>query len=73
MRALTGWVHSNRLPVSKNEHCLQLCNSALQRGHFAVKSIPAGNRVAHEAHLTTSRLPGMFGVFGPKLSGRLAG
>src|SRR5208282_6705218 len=73
MRALTGRVHSKRLEESKNEHCLQLCSSAPQRGHLAVKSIPAGNRAAQEAQRTTSRLPGMFGVFGPKLSVFFAG
>src|SRR5208282_1936817 len=73
MRALTGWVHSKRLAESKNEHCLQLCNSAPQRGHLAVKSIPGGSRVAQEAQRTTSRLPGRLGVFGPKLSDFFAG
>jgi hypothetical protein len=73
MRALTGCVHSKRLAVSKNEHCLQLCNSALQRGHFAVKSTPSGNIPAQAEHRTTSRLLIKFGVFGPKLSTFFAG
>ena len=63
----SGWRNQN------TRHCLQLCSSAPHRGHLAVKSIPAGNRVAQEAQRTTSRLPGMFGVLGPKLSGFFAG
>jgi hypothetical protein len=68
MRAVTGLAHSNRLAVSKKVHCLQLCSSAPQFGHFSCGSIPDGSNAAQEAHLQTERCPGMLGVRGPKVS-----
>lgn len=53
--AVTGLVHSNRLPVSKNVHCLQLCNSAPQLGQFASWSTASGKSAAQEAHRQTER------------------
>src|SRR5579884_2472029 len=66
IRAVIGLVHSNRLAVSKNVHCRQLCSSAPQLGHFPCSSMPAGRTVAQEAHRHTERCPGIVGVLGPK-------
>src|SRR5208283_4227444 len=68
MRAVIGWVHSKRLAVSKKAHCLQLCNSKPHFGQRPCRSIPAGKIMAQEAQRTTSRFPGMAGVFGPNSS-----
>lgn len=59
--------------MSKWAHCLQLCSSRLHRGHCAEKLIPVGKIIAQEAQRTTSRLPGITGVRGPKVSTFLAG
>ena len=68
MRAVIGCVHSNRLAVSKKAHCLQLCSSKPHFGQRPCRSIPTGKIIAQEAHRTTSRFPGMAGVFGPNSS-----
>lgn len=68
IRAVTGLVHSNRLAVSKNEHCLQLCSAIPHCGHFPCGSVVAGRIVAHDAQRHTVRCPGIVGVRGPNNS-----
>lgn len=73
IRAVMGFVHSKRLAVSKNEHCLQLWSSAPHRGHLPSTSTCEGRIAAQEAHRQTERCAGIAGVRGPKVSGLLAG
>ncbi len=73
IRAVMGFAHSNRLPVSKNVHWRQLCNSAPQFGHLAIGSMLVGRMVAQEPHRQTTRCPGITGVRGPNVSSFFCG
>ena len=65
-RAVTGWVHSKRAPVSNETHCTQLWRSTPHRAQRS--SAPTGNprRFPHRgAAEDLVRRPSIFGVFGP--------
>lgn len=69
IRAVMGFMHSKRLPVSKKEHCLQLWSSLPHCRHFPCGSVPPGTMAAQDAQRHTERCPGITGVRGPKVSG----
>jgi len=75
MRTGIGWVHSKRAAVSKCTHCLQQCNSVLQRGHWPLASNPGSRTAPQLAQRTRITVPTMRGVRGPNCSwrGRLSG